>query len=110
MRAFIIQHEVDFAPLVRDEGTGEFVKQGSNKKSFCNGFVIASHYNHSIDAYMELVGWAVDRLPQINRSEIELRTVARSGWCKGCPMIRFPLPVGTKHPDFGSYMNDVYEA
>lgn len=96
-RGFIIHHAVDFG-----------AKDGT--KTFCNGFVISDGYQYTLAEYQKLIDWAVERLPQINQDEVELRTVAKSTWCKGCPMIRFPLPVESAHPEFSTYLGDVYEA
>ncbi len=68
----------------------------SISKSFANGFIIAGHYNHSYESFGKLVREALTAFPQLKDDDIECLTVLKSMWCKSCPIIRFPLQVGTE--------------
>ena len=88
MRKFIITHEA--------AGT-----------EFTNGFIISRNYSHSLFSFQELAKEAKEYFPFLEDSDIECLTVLKSDWCKGYSIIRFSLPVGTKHSDFSDYMPDV---
>ena len=64
--------------------------------TFCNGFVIADHYSHSYASFGELIAVARLAFPGLLDNEIECRTVVASGWCAKCPVIRFPVRVGSE--------------
>lgn len=63
---------------------------------YTNGFIIANHYNHSFAAFKAMRDEAKATFREIPDTKIECHTVLNSGWCKGCPIIRFSLPAGTE--------------
>ena len=83
MRAYIVTHE-------------------AGGRVYSNGYLIPDNYDHSVAAFLRLARWAAKRFPDLKLADIECRTVTESRWCKGCPIIRFPLPAGTAHSDFTS--------
>jgi hypothetical protein len=78
---YIVTHEVDF-------GTA----QEPGKKRFGNAYIIANCYDHSLPSFQRMIAMAKKAFPRIKDKEIECRTVIYSSWCKGCPVIKFPVP------------------
>ena len=70
MRKFIVTHE-------------------SEGRRHGNSYIIASHYDHSLAAFQNLVAEARKDFV-VDASDVECRTVRESRWCKGSPVIHFP--------------------
>lgn len=74
------------------------------------GILIPNHYDHHVPTWLELIAEVRKSFPTLRDSEIELRTVTNSHWCKGCPVVVFEVPtakdvegwrVVTNSPDVG---------
>lgn len=61
--------------------------------TFTNGFILGN-YSHSLAIVNKLVA-NVRADFDVADTDIEVRTVVNSGWCKGYLILRFPLPTGT---------------
>jgi len=59
-------------------------------------YIIAECYEHGLLFFQGMIRIAKKFFPDLKDKEIELRTVVYSSWCKGCPLIHFPVPAGSK--------------
>lgn len=77
MEKYIVTHSIEY-----DDGHVAY---------YSNGVIIASTYNHSIKLYQNLLEEVQKSFPELTESQVECRTVVESRWCKGLPMLFFPL-------------------
>jgi hypothetical protein len=65
-----------------------------------NAFVIANHYNHQLNVYQKMAEEAAKDFPTLDIPSIaECRTVFKSSWCKGMPVLHFSIPNDCPLPD-----------
>lgn len=62
---------------------------------YTHGAIIANHYNRSLKAYQALAEEATKAFPDLTAFDIQCLVISKSGWCKSCPIIRFPIPNGS---------------
>lgn len=67
-----------------------------------NGFIIARNYDKSLAGYRRLFRVARKTFPKLKMDDVECLVVRDSGWCKGCPIIRFPVKHGVKRKGWTS--------
>jgi hypothetical protein len=65
------------------------------EKKYANAFLIPRNYDRSFEGYKLLVKEAKKDFPDLVDDEIHCGVVVDSTWCKGMPILRFPLPLGT---------------
>lgn len=73
-----------------------------NEHTSSNAFILPDHYDHSLESYKEMVDEARKDFPDVPDSEMDCRTVVRSSWVKGFPIIRFSVPANTVMKDWQS--------
>lgn len=56
-----------------------------------NAFIIPNNYDHSLAGFIRMLKEARKSFPSLKLSDVECLTVLQSSWCKGCPLIRFPV-------------------
>ncbi len=69
--------------------------QDSSGNRFGNAFIV-SGYSHTMEAFQQLLKEARKHFPGLTESDVECRTVIKSGWCDGCAVLRFPCEPDTK--------------
>jgi hypothetical protein len=72
MRKYLVWHECD-------------------NERHVNAYVLPNHYGHSLKTFKELATIAKSAFSHLKEDDIECCTVVDSGWCKGCPVVRFYL-------------------
>lgn len=72
-------HSVKF--IVHNEQAGIFT-----------GFVVPDHYGRTYETYYKLIDVAKRAFPKLEKRDIELLSVTRSGAYEGMPVIRFRVP------------------
>ena len=56
------------------------------------GFVVPDHYGRTYETYYKLIDVAKRAFPKLEKRDIELLSVTRSGAYEGMPVIRFRVP------------------
>ena len=62
---------------------------------FCNAFIVSTVYSHSFENFTTILNEARKDFT-VKDSAVECLSVRESRWVKGCPLIRFSLPVGAE--------------
>ncbi len=57
---------------------------------FGNAFIIPNHYDHSLESFRMLLDEAKKAFPDLQESDVQCRTVTKSSFCQGFPVLRFP--------------------
>jgi len=71
------------------------VTHKSGKSTFSNAFIVAGNYDNSLHGFRLLLLEAQKDFPDLTEESAECRTVLKSGWCQGCPALRFSVEPNT---------------